>query len=238
VRLTAAVPIHSEAEQGGTKLKRRALINAIVSVPLLWLIIFLPAGTFDYWQAWVFIAIMSACGLLTSAYFWRKDRRLLERRMRFAETDPAQKLIVALSYSMIVTILVIAARDHRMHWSSDAPLLVVLGDVLLVAGSYVYFLVFRENSFAGATIQVSADQRVISTGPYSVVRHPLYVGLLITVIGMPLALGSYWALLLVLPMLPLIVWRLQNEEAFLAKSLPGYRQYQQTVRWRLIPGVY
>jgi protein-S-isoprenylcysteine O-methyltransferase Ste14 len=219
-------------------LERRLLINAIVSVPLIWLIIFLPAGTFDYWQAWVFIAIVSACGALTSAYFWRKDRTLLERRMRIAETEPAQKLIVTLLYSLLVTTVVIAARDHRMHWSSEIPLLVVLGDVLVVAGSYVYFLVFQENSFAGATIQVSAEQRVISTGPYAVVRHPLYVGLLITVIGIPLALGSYWALLLVLPMLPLIVWRLQNEEAFLAKSLPGYRRYQQTVRWRLLPGIY
>jgi protein-S-isoprenylcysteine O-methyltransferase Ste14 len=219
-------------------LEWRSLINAIVSVPLIWLIIFLPAGTFDYWQAWVFIAIISACGLLTSAYFWRKDRSLLERRMRFAETDPAQKLIVALVYSLIVTILAMAARDHRMHWSSNIPSLVVLGDVLIIAGSYVYFLVFRENSFAGTTIQVSADQRVISTGPYAIVRHPLYVGLLIVVIGMPIALGSYWALLLVLPMLLLIVWRLQNEEAFLTESLPGYRQYQQAVRWRLIPGVF
>ncbi len=219
-------------------LKRRALINAIVSVPLVCLIIFLPAGTFDYWQAWVFIAIMGVCGSLTSAYFWRTDRTLLERRMRFAETEPAQKVIVALLYSLIVTLLVMAARDHRMHWSSNVPLLVVLGDVLLVAGSYVYFLVFRENSFAGSTIQVSADQRVISTGPYAIVRHPLYVGLLMMVIGMPLALGSYWALLLVLPILALIVWRLQNEEALLAERLPGYRQYQQTVRWRLIPGLF
>lgn len=219
-------------------LKRRALINAIVSVPLVCLIIFLPAGTFDYWQAWVFIAIMGVCGSLTSAYFWRTDRTLLERRMRFAETEPAQKVIVALLYSLIVTLLVMAARDHRMHWSSNVPLLVVLGDVLLVAGSYVYFLVFRENSFAGSTIQVSADQRVISTGPYEIVRHPLYVGLLMMVIGMPLALGSYWALLLVLPILALIVWRLQNEEALLAERLPGYRQYQQTVRWRLIPGLF
>jgi protein-S-isoprenylcysteine O-methyltransferase Ste14 len=220
------------------RLERRLLLNAIVSVPLIWLIVFLPAGTFDYWQAWVFIAIMNACGLLTLAYFWRKDRSLLERRMRFAETDPAQKLIVALLYSLIVTILVMAARDHRMHWSSDVPLLVVLGDALLVAGSLVYFLVFRENSFAGATIRVSADQRVISSGPYAIARHPLYVGLLVMAIGMPLALGSYWALLLVLPMFALVVWRLLNEEAFLAKSLPGYHQYQQTVRWRLIPGIF
>jgi protein-S-isoprenylcysteine O-methyltransferase Ste14 len=125
-----------------------------------------------------------------------------------------------------------------MHWSADIPPLVVLGDALVILGSYAYFLVFRENSFAASTIQVAADQRVISTGPYAVVRHPLYVGLLIFVTGIPLALGSYWGLVLVAPVLPLIAWRLQNEEAFLVKNLSGYAEYRAAVRWRLIPGVF
>lgn len=218
-------------------LEQRAALNAIVSIPLIWLLIFLPAGTFDYWQAWVFLAVMSTCGALTSAYFWRKDRALLERRMRIAETEPAQKLIVALIYSLLFSIIVLSARDHRMHWSADVPLLAFAGDILLVVGSYVYFVVFRENSFAAATIAVSAEQQVISTGPYAVVRHPLYVGLLILVIGIPLALGSYWVLPLVIPVFMVIVWRMRGEEAFLVKNLPGYARYQKEVRWRLIPGI-
>lgn len=217
---------------------RRLLLNSILSLLAIWLLIFLPAGTVRCWQAWVFLAVASGCGWLTFAYFWRKDRGLLERRMRIAEKEPAQKIIVTLLYSLIATIVVISARDHRMHWSADLPLLAVFGDVLVVTGSYVYFLVFRENSFAGSTIQIAADQRVISTGPYAVVRHPLYVGLLISVTGIPLALGSYWSLLLVVPILALIVWRLQNEEAFLLKNLPGYAQYRAAVRWRLIPGLF
>jgi protein-S-isoprenylcysteine O-methyltransferase Ste14 len=219
-------------------LERRLLLNAILPLPAIWLLIFLPAGTLWYWQAWVFLAVASACGGLTSAYFWRKDRGLLERRMRIAEKERSQKIIVVLLYSLIATIVVISARDHRMHWSLDVPLLAVFGDLLVIAGSYVYFLVFRENSFAGSTIQIAADQRVISTGPYAVVRHPLYVGLLIFVTGMPLALGSYWSLLLVVSILALIVWRLQNEEAFLVKNLSGYAQYRAAVPWRLMPGVF
>jgi len=219
-------------------LEKRLLLNSLLSVLATGLLIFLPAGTLFYWQAWVFLAVVSACGWLTFAYFWRKDRSLLERRMRVAEKEPAQKIIVTLLYSLIATTVVIAARDYRLHWSADVPLLVVLGNLLVVAGSYVYFLVFRANSFAGSTIRIAPGQRVISTGPYAVVRHPLYVGLLIFVTGIPLALGSYWGLLLVAPVLALIVWRLLHEEAFLVENLPGYAQYCAAVRWRLIPGLF
>jgi protein-S-isoprenylcysteine O-methyltransferase Ste14 len=218
-------------------LEQRAVVNAIVAVPLFWLLIFLPAGTFAYWQAWVFLAILVGSGVLTSRYFWHRDRGLLERRSRFAEKEPAQKVIVSLLYGLFLATVILSALDHRMHWSADIPALAILGDALVILGSYVYFLVFRENSFAASTIQVAADQRVISTGPYAFVRHPLYVGLLIFVTGIPLALGSYWALVLVAPVLPLIVWRLQNEESFLAEHLAGYREYQHKVRWRLIPGL-
>jgi protein-S-isoprenylcysteine O-methyltransferase Ste14 len=219
-------------------LKKRAWLQTAVSIPVVYLLFFLPAGTFAYWQAWVLLAIMGVTGTVTSVYFWRRDPALLERRMRVAEQEPAQKLIVALLYSLLASIVVLSARDHRMHWSSDLPLLVILGDLLVIAGSFVYFIVFRENSFAGATIRVAADQKVVSTGPYSFVRHPLYDGLLLVCIGIPLALGSYWPLLLVIPIVVLVVLRLTNEEAVLLRDLPGYAEYRAKVRWRLIPGVY
>jgi protein-S-isoprenylcysteine O-methyltransferase Ste14 len=218
-------------------LKKRLLLNTVVAVPAIWLMIFLPAGTVDYWQGWVFLAVLFGSGALTTIYFLRRDRALLERRARVAEKEPAQKVIVSLLYGLFLATVILSALDHRMHWSADIPPLAILGDALVILGSYVYFLVFRENSFAASTIQVAPDQRVISTGPYAFVRHPLYVGLLIFVTGIPLALGSYWALVLVAPVLPLIVWRLQNEESFLAKHLAGYREYQLKVRWRLIPGL-
>lgn len=219
-------------------LKKRVWLNAAVSISAVCLLIFLPAGTFVYWQAWLLLAVMGVTGSVTSAYFWRRDPALLERRMRFAEKEPAQKVIVPLLYALLAIAVVLAALDRRMHWSAYLPLLAVAGDIVLVAGSYVYFIVFRENSFAGSTIQVASDQRVISTGPYAVVRHPLYDGLLLWCIGMPLALGSYWALIAVLPTFALIVLRLRNEEAFLVKHLAGYAEYRAKVRWRLIPRVY
>lgn len=219
-------------------LKKRAWLQAAVSIPVVCLLIFLPAGTFAYWQAWSFLAIMAVTGSLTSAYFWRRDPKLLERRMRLAEKERPQKIIVTLLYSFLAAIVVVAALDRRMHWSVELPSIAVAGDVLVVAGSYVYFVVFRENSFASATIQVASDQKVISTGPYAFVRHPLYDGLMLSCIGIPLALGSCWALLLVLPTIVLVVFRLWNEESFLLKQLPGYDEYCAKVRWRLIPGIY
>lgn len=214
------------------------MLNTLISVAMIWLLIFLPAGTFNYWQAWVFLAIGTASGILTSLYFWRRDRPLLERRMKLAEKDPTQKKIVSLVYGLMIATIVVSALDHRMRWSADLPWLTVFGDVLVSLASYVYFLVFRENSFAASTIQIAPGQRVVSTGPYARVRHPLYVGLIFFSLGLPLALGSYWALVLVAPILPLIVWRLQNEESFLVKNLPGYAEYRAQVRWRLIPGLF
>lgn len=219
-------------------LKKSAWLRAAVSIPAVWLLMFLPAGTFAYWQAWVLLAIMTFTGSFTSLYFWRRDPKLLERRMRLREEERAQNIIVALLYALLMATVVCSALDHRMRWSVELPLLAVAGDCLVIAGWYVYFAVFRENSFAAATIQVAADQRVVSTGPYSVVRHPLYVGLLLSCIGFPLALGSYWSLLLVIPITALLVLRLSNEEAFLTKQLPGYAEYCVKVRWRLVPGLY
>jgi protein-S-isoprenylcysteine O-methyltransferase Ste14 len=219
-------------------LARRAFLRSAIAPPLLLLAIFLPAGSLDYWQGWLFFTVILICGAFSSLYFSRRDPRLFERRMKFKERRPAQKIIVPLVYGLTVATIVVAATDHRLGWSVDLPLLAVAGDLVVVAGFYLYFLVFRENSFAGSTIEISADQRVISTGPYAIVRHPLYVALAVTTLGMALALGSYWAALLVVPTAALLVWRLADEEAYLVDDLPGYSEYEKQVRWRLLPGVF
>jgi protein-S-isoprenylcysteine O-methyltransferase Ste14 len=219
-------------------LARRAFLRSAIGVPLMLLAIFLPAGSLDYWQGWLFFSVILICGALSSRYFLRKDPRLVERRMKLKEQRRAQRVIVPLVYGLITATIVAAATDHRLGWSANIPLLGVTGDLVVVVGFYLYFLVFRENSFAGSTIEISADQRVISTGPYAIVRHPLYVALTVTALGMPLALGSYWAALLVVPIAALLVWRLRDEEAYLVDDLPGYAEYEKQVRWRLIPGIY
>jgi protein-S-isoprenylcysteine O-methyltransferase Ste14 len=203
--------------------------------------IFLAAGTADYFQAWAFIAVFAGCGAGITVYLWRHDPKLLERRISAgptAETRQLQKLTMWLANVGVMAILVIPGLDHRWSWSHVPTAIAVFGDFLIVAGGYLVFLVFRENSFASATIEIAADQRVISTGPYSVVRHPMYAGVLLWLIGTPLALGSYWGLPAIIAMMPVLTWRLVDEERFLARRLPGYVEYQKMVRYRLIPFIW
>jgi protein-S-isoprenylcysteine O-methyltransferase Ste14 len=134
-----------------------------------------------------------------------------------------------------VALFIVSAADHRFGWSAMPTYAVIAGDVLVALGLFVVFLVFKENTYTSATIEVDADQKIITTGPYSIVRHPMYAGSLIMLFGVPLALGSWWGLLVVIPMLLVIIWRLLDEEKFLAKNLSGYPEYQKKVRYRLIP---
>ena len=137
-----------------------------------------------------------------------------------------------------IGLLVVPALDHRFRWSSVPAYGVIAGNLLTVVGFYITFLVYRENTFTSATIEVASDQRVVSTGPYAVARHPMYAGGLLYLLGMPLALGSYWGLLVFVAVLPALIWRLLEEEKFLVKNLPGYVEYCAKVRWRLIPKVF
>jgi protein-S-isoprenylcysteine O-methyltransferase Ste14 len=202
--------------------------------------VFLPAGTFAYWQGWLFLGVAGVCTSLTLLYLAKYDRALLVRRLRgpSQETRGVQKLIVTAMYLCLFSSLVLSALDHRFGWTGNVLPLVVVGNLLVVAGLYLYFLVYRENRFAAATVEIAEDQRVISTGPYAIVRHPLYVALVTVAAGVPLALESYWGLLFIVPVVALVVWRLLDEEALLATNLNGYAAYQQQTPWRLIPGIF
>jgi len=211
---------------------------------LLWLLIalatslFVPAWTFRYWQAWVFLAVFSASAVAITAYLMRKDSKLLERRVRggpLAEKEMGQTIVQFVASIAFVAVFVLSALDHRFHWSTVAPGVVLTGDALVAVGLLIVFLVFRENTFASATIAVDADQKVVSTGPYALVRHPMYVGGIVMLLGTPPALGSWWGLFAIIPITLAILWRLLDEERFLAKNLPGYAEYRATVRYRLVP---
>jgi len=169
-----------------------------------------------------------------------RDPALLARRMRAgpsAETEPRQQVIQSLATVAFLAIFLVSAFDHRFGWS-DVPLVaVVVGDLLLVVGLLIVFLVFRANTFAAATIDVDNAQRVIATGPYALVRHPMYSGALLILLGTPPALGSWWGLLPVVLLAAVIIWRLLDEEAVLTRRLPGYAAYRRSVRWRLVPGI-
>jgi protein-S-isoprenylcysteine O-methyltransferase Ste14 len=208
---------------------------------VLGLLLFVPAGTIGYWQAWVYLAIFLGASALITLYVLKRDQALLERRMSggpTAEKRPVQRLIMLFTSIGFIAIHVVPALDHRFGWT-NAPLgVVVAGDILVGIGFLVIGRVYRENSFASATIEVAENQRVVSTGPYAIVRHPMYAGGLLLMLGTPLALGSYWGLVPLAAMMPFLIWRLFDEEHFLAKKLPGYTEYQQRVRHRLVPLVW
>lgn len=219
----------------------QALLGLVQLLLMLAIFLFFPGWTLDYWQAWVFLGVFSMSVLLITLYFLRNDPNLIQSRLKVgpvAEQQKSQKIIQALASIFFILPFITSSIDHRLGWSKVPTLIVLLGDVLVVLGLYIVFLVFRENTFTSATIEVSEEQRVISTGPYAVIRHPMYSGAFIMLLGIPFALGSWWALIFVFLLFAAIVCRLLEEEKFLSKKLPGYTSYRQKVRYRLIPFVW
>jgi protein-S-isoprenylcysteine O-methyltransferase Ste14 len=204
-------------------------------------LLFLPAGSLNYWQAWLFIAVFSVVTTIPSIYLAVKNPEALQRRMRAgpaAETRTAQRIAISGTILSVVAVLVVSALDHRFGWSHVPTAVVLAGDVLVAVGLGIAMLVVIQNSYAAATVTVEAEQTVVSTGLYGLVRHPMYVGALIVMIGTPLALGSYWGLLTIAPGLLALGYRISDEEKMLADELVGYREYTQKVHYRLVPGVW
>jgi protein-S-isoprenylcysteine O-methyltransferase Ste14 len=201
-------------------------------------LLFIPAWTPGYWQAWAFLAVFGGSAFAITLYLMTKDPKLLERRVHAgptAEKETSQKIIQAITSLGFAATLVVSALDHRLAWMPLPPYVSLAGDVLVALGFLIIFFVYKENTFASATIELAPEQKVISTGLYKLVRHPMYMGALFLLVGIPLSLGSLWGLLVIALMLPALIWRLLDEEHFLAKNLPGYTEYQNTVRHRLVP---
>lgn len=205
------------------------------------LILLLPAGTLHYWQAWVFIAVFTVATIVPTVYLARTNPAALQRRMRAgprAETRTVQKVIIAGAFLGIFATMVFSALDHRFGWSSVPAWLSLLGDVLVATGLGIAMLVIAQNGYAAATVTVESGQTLVSAGLYKFVRHPMYVGNVIMMVGIPLALGSYWGLLFVIPGAVVLTLRILDEEKLLLQELPGYREYAERVRYRLVPHVW
>ena len=224
-----------------TNLKRRMWVQTALFVPVLALLLFAPAGSLHYWQAWVFGLVLVAASFALGAYFLTHDPALIERRMTAgpaAEKEPAQKIIISVIMIGFFLMMVLPGFDYRWRWSSVPVWLVLLADAGVALSFVIFFFVMKQNSYAASTIRVETGQPVISTGLYGVVRHPMYAGALLLLLSAPLALGSYWTLLVLIPIFPVLAWRLLDEEQFLRRNLPGYAEYCRTVRYRLIPGLW
>ena len=215
---------------------RQALFTLLLAA-----LLFAAAGTLRYWQGWLFLVVFIGASVALGIYFAQHDPALLERRMKggpVAEQEPTQKIIITLLMIGLLLTLVVPALDRRWHWSTVPAWLVLLADAGIVASFAVFFVVMKQNSYAATTVRVEAGQPLVSNGLYGVVRHPMYTGALLLMICIPLALGSTWSLLLLMLVLPVLAWRLIDEERVLRRDLPGYADYCRRVRYRLIPGVW
>jgi protein-S-isoprenylcysteine O-methyltransferase Ste14 len=220
---------------------RKGLVSLAGLALAMGALIFVPAGTLDYWQAWLFVGCYFGTSVVVSLWLMRNDPALLERRMRggpLAEGERNQKIIMTITSIGFVALLVVPGLDRRFGWSHMPGVIAVVGDVLLLTGWWGILQVFRANTYAAATIQVAAGQTVISTGPYGVVRHPMYAAALLMLLGIPIALGSWWGVLVFAAIIPALAWRLLDEERVLVRGLDGYPAYKRKVRWRMIPHIW
>jgi len=215
-------------------------LTLVITSVLIGLTLFLAAGTISYWQAWAYLGVgVVSSVLLTLAVV--KDPILLESRTRYgpaAEKRTTQKIIVLCSGIPAVATFIVPALDRRFGSSHVPSWLSIMGDLLIAVGIWMVFRVFKENSFASSTVEIASDQKVISTGPYAIVRNPMYASATVYLIGISLALGSYWGLIASVLTILGFVWRLFDEEKFLAQNLPGYTKYCAKVHWHLIPGIF
>jgi protein-S-isoprenylcysteine O-methyltransferase Ste14 len=218
---------------GRAVLARFGLVLAVVAAAL-----FVPAGTTDYWQAWLWIGtwLLPAAGFF--AFYLRHDPETLARRIQSREEDPAQRRLIRAGVAISAVVYLLPGFDRRFGWSSVPPVLSIAADAVVLAGYLLFVLVMRENRYASRTIRVEEGQRVITTGPYAHVRHPMYVSMLLINLSSPVALGSWYAAAPALLFVPMVVARLLLEEKTLARDLPGYAGYLRERKYRLIPGVW
>lgn len=227
----------------GTHLTQAQLIRiSIVRIGgfifLMGLILFGSVGSFAYWQAWIYILLWLGVAALTAVYLIRNDPALLERRMRMKERQTVQKKVILSSLSFIVIFFILPGLNYRFGWSVTPLWAVIAANLTIILGYWLISLVFMENSFASRVIEVEQGQKVIDTGPYARVRHPMYSGVILIYLATPVALGFWWMVLPGLVIFPILAVRIRNEEETLARELPGYREYLERVRYRLLPGVW
>jgi len=219
-------------------LRKKISLIAIAAPAVIGLALFVPAGTLDYWQGWAYMGVLLVPAAFVIAHFYKNDPAFLERRFQTKEKEAKQDLIVKTGTLIFIIAFLIPGLDHRFGWS-DVPAEVSLAaDAFVFLGYSFVVWVFMENSYAGRTIKVEKGQKVISTGPYSIVRHPMYLGSLILYLATPFALGSFVAVPLFLLVMPVFIFRILNEEELLRRELPGYKEYCGKTRYRLVPFVW
>jgi protein-S-isoprenylcysteine O-methyltransferase Ste14 len=219
----------------------QTLRTVVIGLIVLGALLFIPAGTLAYWPGWGFIVTFTVMTNIIGLWLALKNPALLARRIKGGptkETRPLQRMLISVVVLAFVAVLILSALDWRLGWSGAPLWVIILGDAMVVLGLYLALLVLQQNSYAASTIETMDGQTVISSGLYGVVRHPMYLGTLILSVGIPLALGSYWGLLIMLLVIPVLMLRIGDEERMLVDELKGYDDYRQKVRFRLIPAIW
>ncbi len=217
---------------------KRTIVGSIQLITGLGIMLFAPTWTFDYWQAWIYLFIFGSSVALIFIYLYKNDSKLLEGRLKRTEKEKSQKQVQFYIYFLYITLFVFSSLDHRFLWSNVPFLVVIGGDVLVSLGYLIIFIALKDNTFAAATIELTSDHKVISTGIYALVRHPMYSGAIVLLLGTPLALGSWWGLIIFFLITYAIKVRLLDEEKFLSQNLTGYSEYCQKTQYRLMPFIW
>jgi protein-S-isoprenylcysteine O-methyltransferase Ste14 len=223
------------------KLALQTAVTSVLGIGAFALMLFVPAGTLNYWQGWTFIVVFALATLIPSVYLAKHDPAALKRRMKAGptkETRPVQRVVAAVSFLLTPLMMVTAGLDHRFGWSTVSVPVVIVGDLLVAAGLVFAQWAVIQNGYAAATITVESEQPLVSTGLYGLVRHPLYLGALIMMVGSPFALASLWALLILIPGFVALAVRIFDEEKTMREELGGYDQYMAKVHHRLVPYVW
>jgi len=210
----------------------------ILGIVLVGLILFIPAGSLGYWQAWLFMFSLFTPVIFITIYFLKHDKGLLERRMKLKEKETKQKIIVKIASLLFLISFIFPGLDYRYSWSDVPIFLVIISNIMVFLGYFLIFLVFKENSYTSRVIEVAKKQKIITTGPYSIVRHPMYLGLSIIFFFISTALGSFYGMIFFIPIIITLIFRIFNEEKFLLKNLKGYKEYVKKVKYRLIPYIW
>lgn len=220
------------------KLIRKIIIRFSLLPIFLGLLTLVPAGTFNYWQVYVYFAFLVIPMIFVLFYFLKNDPQFLERRTKTREKEKTQRVIQITFSLFFVSAFIISGLDRRFGWSNISPYMILLANIVSLFGYLIVIIVFKQNSYASRVVEVENSQKVISTGIYSIIRHPMYLGVIIMWIPIPIALGSYWALIPIATIPFSLVLRILNEESVLIRELPGYKEYCQKTKYRLIPFIW
>ena len=219
-------------------LELRGLIIIISSAFLTGAMIFLPAGTFDFWEGWAFLLVLFIPLFFAFFYMIKYQRVLLERRLKYRERREKQRFIQPLITLLFFAAMVTGGIDHRFGWSRVPAWLVILSDLTMFAGYVLFIRTMIYNEYASRTIEIRKGQKLIDTGPYALVRHPMYAAGILMYLLTPLALGSFWAIIPLLLMFLMLIFRIFDEEKALIAGLKGYKRYMKKVKCRLVPGIW